>query len=82
MPFWLTATKKCSFLKLAGFSCIELIVVRSCLFVCLAVFFYSDSCSTVTILFECQLSLLVMLFNEIKVSAGIEECFAPVKHSI
>jgi hypothetical protein len=24
----------------------------------------------------------VMLFNEIKVSAGIEECFAPVKHSI
>jgi hypothetical protein len=23
-----------------------------------------------------------MLFNEIKVSAGIEECFAPVKHSI
>jgi hypothetical protein len=25
---------------------------------------------------------LAMLFNELKVSAGIEECFAPVKHSI
>jgi hypothetical protein len=51
-----------------------------------AVFFYSDSCSTVTAVATVKLwqqmsyflnvncRYLVMLFNEIKVSAGIEEC--------
>jgi hypothetical protein len=38
--------------------------------------------TTNVILFNVNCRYLVMLFNEIKVSAGIEKCFAPVKHSI
>jgi hypothetical protein len=49
-------------------------------------FFYTDSCLTFELLLFLTSNVnwryLVILFNEIKVWAGIEACFATVKYSI